>query len=772
MTKASDLWPVVTPPSVPTAAISSSTTRYTTYSSTTFDTNVPPIALTATWNTSSALNTARQQLSAVGGRNSTLCFGGYVSADSAVTEIRSTSSWSTSGALNTARTGLGGAGITSAALSFGGYVSGTASGVTETFNGSTWTNVSSPALTARGNVARAGIQNAALSFGGWTTAVSTTSESFNGTVWSTAGTLNSARYYGSGVGVQGSALALGGYTSGPTESGSCEVWNGIAWSAHSTLPMPQAECGSGGVKASAIVFGTSTRSANTSYFDGTSWLISASMALSAKRVGGCGSAALGACVGGFTTSNSSVFQLYDGRRQVDFSLVLTPADLNEHTYATSYPVTAAGLSLVSAEIEKIYGYAVVDEVSDLSTLECYNYYTFTVTSASATIGAVYSNNSVNYRVLSTISGGSSLICSGPSEPATSGTLTKVSGTGDATITFSTLTYKSSATNPYDAWRHFFVWATANSLSTGRFAHGQAGVQKAMLAINGYTGIMVSYVTTSEYYNGSSWSQLTASSVQRAYFGSCGFANAALMAGGRTNNTSYPFTTTDDTSIFNGVAWSSGGGTVSVSSCDFPTMGCVNAAVRAGGRTGDSPSTATYYSTGELYNGSAWSSTGSISQTKATSAGCGKQNSSLIVAGFRYSGGNQYLTTVELFNGSTWSTSGAYPWSIARLGAGGRQNCAIATNGYDGAYQQHCASFNGSTWVARSSPTTSMDSVSYNLSASTPLVSGGSIGAALTTVYLLHYASSSASSSGTVQYGLTNYTGRWLGNFEVSIAVGN
>jgi hypothetical protein len=65
--------------------------------------------------------------------------------------------------------------------------------------------------------------------------------------------------------------------------------------------------------------------------------------------------------------------------------------------------------------------------------------TFTVTSANATAGAVYSNNGQNFTVEGTIASGTTLVASGVGNPAASGTLTKVSGTGDATITFSAFT---------------------------------------------------------------------------------------------------------------------------------------------------------------------------------------------------------------------------------------------------------------------------------------------------------------------------------------------
>lgn len=63
-------------------------------------------------------------------------------------------------------------------------------------------------------------------------------------------------------------------------------------------------------------------------------------------------------------------------------------------------------------------------------------YVFTVTTANATIGATYTNNTQTFTVQATLTSGTTLICSGTGAPAASGTLTKASGTGDTTITFS------------------------------------------------------------------------------------------------------------------------------------------------------------------------------------------------------------------------------------------------------------------------------------------------------------------------------------------------
>lgn len=63
-------------------------------------------------------------------------------------------------------------------------------------------------------------------------------------------------------------------------------------------------------------------------------------------------------------------------------------------------------------------------------------YTFTVTSANATVGATYTNNGITYTVASTITAATTLVMTGTGAPTASGTLTKATGAGDATITFS------------------------------------------------------------------------------------------------------------------------------------------------------------------------------------------------------------------------------------------------------------------------------------------------------------------------------------------------
>lgn len=63
-------------------------------------------------------------------------------------------------------------------------------------------------------------------------------------------------------------------------------------------------------------------------------------------------------------------------------------------------------------------------------------YAFKISSGSATVGATYTNNGITYTVWATVSSATLVYMYGSGAPTASGTLTKASGTGDSTLTFS------------------------------------------------------------------------------------------------------------------------------------------------------------------------------------------------------------------------------------------------------------------------------------------------------------------------------------------------
>lgn len=62
-------------------------------------------------------------------------------------------------------------------------------------------------------------------------------------------------------------------------------------------------------------------------------------------------------------------------------------------------------------------------------------YNFRIATGSATAGATYTNNSVTFTVVATVASAKAVIMTGNGAPLAAGTLTKASGTGDATLTF-------------------------------------------------------------------------------------------------------------------------------------------------------------------------------------------------------------------------------------------------------------------------------------------------------------------------------------------------
>ena len=134
----------------------------------------------------------------------------------------------------------------------------------------------------------------------------------------------------------------------------------------------------------------------------------------------------------------------------------------DHTYLTnsdySYPAkiykSSGGYQVRTAGLPALAS-------SPTLTLPATYFYTFTVTAANATIGATYTNNGITYTVAATIAAGTTLTMTATtSQVPTGATLTKASGTGDATITFSSVV---SPTNNYIyAFHYFYQYNTVDT----------------------------------------------------------------------------------------------------------------------------------------------------------------------------------------------------------------------------------------------------------------------------------------------------------------------
>jgi len=133
-------------------------------------------------------------------------------------------------------------------------------------------------------------------------------------VWSTGGSLITARYTCTGCGSQSAGFAISGYQSSTLTS--CETYNGSSWSSAGSLSTGRRGPGSCGTVDGALCFGgydSPTYYSSTEEYNGTSWSAGGSLNSTKRYVGSAGSQTAGLCVGGVDLSGTySETELYDG----------------------------------------------------------------------------------------------------------------------------------------------------------------------------------------------------------------------------------------------------------------------------------------------------------------------------------------------------------------------------------------------------------------------------------------------------------------------------
>jgi hypothetical protein len=263
------------------------------------------------WATGGNLNTARQGFSGgVGTQSSALGTGGE--PFTGATESYNGTSWTEVADLNTARRNNAQIGAdNTSALSFAGNTPpNTSVGINESWNGTSWTEVADLNSVGRARQG-SGITAAALAFGGGIpggTPAITNTETWNETSWTEVNDLNTARYYfaSSGYGPNTATLAYGG-DSALTNT---ESWNGTSWTEVNDLNTGRRVLAGAGTQASALAFGGYTGTAGTGateVWNGTSWTEDSDLNTDRWELGGGGSSSTSALAfGGFDPGPSGV----------------------------------------------------------------------------------------------------------------------------------------------------------------------------------------------------------------------------------------------------------------------------------------------------------------------------------------------------------------------------------------------------------------------------------------------------------------------------------
>ena len=223
-------------------------------------------------------------------------------------------SWSSGGSLNTARNTRG-AGTQTATIAMG----GNPQNVTESYNGTSWTTLPATMATARNQIAAVGTQTSALAIGGYDSgpgARLANTEVWDGTSYSSGGALGTgvSDMGGSGNGTATAALVFGGAAT-PGQTNITQSYNGSAWTTvPATLSAPNATMGGLGVQTAALVFGGQNPSytAVTQSYNGTSWTTVNSLNTArGENIGGAGTQTAGLAFGG-SPPNTGLTELWNG----------------------------------------------------------------------------------------------------------------------------------------------------------------------------------------------------------------------------------------------------------------------------------------------------------------------------------------------------------------------------------------------------------------------------------------------------------------------------
>ena len=582
------------------------------------------------WSNASNMSNGQNSGGAAGTQNAALAFQGKTGNvnNGICTEEYNGTSWSTSGAVGSgARYTSQGFGSQNSAVAFGNQAD------THLYDGSAWSTLSGVAA-AHPNYANGqsvGTQTGGLAFGGgsaYAGSANTTTFQFDGSVWSSVGTMITfqGHKFAGGAGDSHRSLAFGGNADSPYNTGGggngctrMDEWDGNF-----------INTGSFG-RIEATYFNGDATSFSASLFDGTNTI--SSSAQIANDVSGSFISGFG-----FGASFESSFDGVSGSR-------FTPGVSGSSEFYSSsfgHPSQFGGVSgsysSGGTDFSPLLQYAaghikgtvisgawtvVGSMITGRRKLSASG-----VTNATLAIGGCTPSNQFNscteeYNGSSWAAAGALINgrkAAGSTSPGTQNAALSVAGNAPSP-------YGNTFTEHYNGT----AWAAGGAVIQRRFDTGNAGTENAALLFGGrtYTPALTNQTCTEEY-NGTAWSESGASGPAFDRFGGGGLQNAAFAFDG-TDHDQYDGTTwSEETSL-------------SIGKEQGAAAGTQNSILTIGGL--GTPHTLSLH-----YDGTTWSSGGSISAYKYGNAGTGLQSSAM-----HMSGEPGFSTTVEEYSGNYANT---------------------------------------------------------------------------------------------------------------------
>jgi hypothetical protein len=232
-----------------------------------------------------------------------------------------------------------------------------------------------------------------------------------------------------------------------------------------------------------------------------------------------------------------------------------------------------------------------------------------------------------------------------------------------------------------------TWAAGGNLNTGRTYGGGTGIQTAALYVAGASGPgFPGFVSSTEKYNGTSWTTSGNYPVNICGNAVIGTQTAALGAGGYQQFGSYP----NATHHYNGTSWSTVPGTLNITGQNMSQFGTQTAAIIVAIQA-DEPKT-------QSYNGTSWTTLPATTNVNHGSGGMAFGTQTAAILGF---GGNPTITSQsESWNGSTWTTGPNV--NTARQQGGSSQNSpqtsGVAFGGNNPGITGTTETWNGTSWT--------------------------------------------------------------------------
>lgn len=231
-----------------------------------------------------------------------------------------TGSWASGTSLSPGLSTAGGAGTTTAFVIFGGSAPPYTTS-SKLYDGTTWTSTGSLG-TARGGFDNGiGTQTAAQATGGVTPGVfHAVNEQYDGSTWTEVNNLNTGRgsMAQSGQGSQTSAIVAGGTAPpvpAPPGSTAVETWDGTSWAAGTALPTINKSFAGAGILNSFLTFGGAPYPSvgnTTNLWNGSTWTSQPTLNTARQGLSGSGSSTLALAFGGEAAPYRAETESFDG----------------------------------------------------------------------------------------------------------------------------------------------------------------------------------------------------------------------------------------------------------------------------------------------------------------------------------------------------------------------------------------------------------------------------------------------------------------------------